>query len=239
MATRRITRKEMNRDDFVSAMGRFSIWMEDHVKEALLIGGGVLAVAIGSIVLVQYTGQRELKASALLGRGLEILHAPLRGAANPGTVPSGFATEPEKLNAALVQFDSLLQTYPRSRSGRLALYYKGLVLQGLGRNPESLKSLQEFLDADPKNYAAPMARATMARIWESTGERQKALDTYEALSRDTSGAYPPDAALFEMARCLEGMGKKDEARKVYERVAREFPESDYSREAQDKLKQSS
>ena len=39
-----------------------------------------------------------------------------------------------------------------------------------------------------------------------------------------------------MGICLEKMGKKDEAKKIYERIAREFPNSDYSQEAQGRLK---
>jgi len=237
MASRRITRKEMKRDDFVSAMGRFTLWMEEHVKEALLLGGALVAVVIGSIFLVQYLNQREAKASALLGRGLDMLHAPVRG--DGSTTPAeglSYGSEPEKLQAVVAQMDSLMQTYPRSRSGRLALYYKGLALDSLGRTEEALKSLSEFLEASPENYAAPMAQAAMARMLQNTGQSQKALEILERLSKQTSGAYPPQAALMEMGRCLEGMGKQDEARKVYERLTKEYPDSDYSREAQERLK---
>ncbi len=237
MASRRITRKEMKRDDFVSAMGRFSLWMEEHVKEALLLGGAVLAAIIGSIFLVQYLNQREAKASALLGRGLEMLHAPVQGDGSaPAAGSLSYASEPEKLQAVIAQMDSLMQTYPRSRSGRLALYYKGLALDALGRNEEAMKTLSEFLEASPDNYAAPMAQAAMARMLQSAGQSQKALEILERLSKQTSGAYPPQAALMEMGRCLEGMGKKDEAREVYERLTKEYPDSDYAREAQERLK---
>ncbi|MCI0655859.1 MAG: tetratricopeptide repeat protein [Acidobacteria bacterium] len=237
MASRRITRKEMKRDDFVSAMGRLSLWMEEHVKEALFLGGAVLAVVIGSIFLVQYLNQREAKASVLLGRGLEMLHAPVQGDGSAPT-PGGlsYASEQEKLQAVIAQMDSLRQSYPRSRSGRLALYYKGLALDALGRSEEAIKTLSEFLEASPDNYAAPMAQAAMARMLQSAGQSQKALEILERLSKQTTGAYPPQAALMEMGRCLEGMGKKDEARKVYERLTKEFPNSDYSREAQERLK---
>jgi TolA-binding protein len=237
MASRRITRKEMKRDDFVSAMGRFTLWMEEHVKEALLLGGAVLVVVIGSIFLVQYLNQREAKASALLGRGMDMLHASVSGdgsTATPGSL--SYASEQEKLQAVIAQMDSLMQSYPRSRSGRLALYYKGLALDSLGRNDEALKALSEFLETSPDNYAAPMAQAAMARLLQSAGQGQKALEILERLSKQTTGAYPPQAALMEMGRCLEAMGKKDEARRVYERLTKEFPDSDYSREAQERLK---
>ena len=237
MASRRITRKEMKRDDFVSAMGRFTIWMEDHVREALLLGGALLAVVIGSIFLLQYLNQREAKASALLGRGLEMLHAPVNG---DGSTPQpgglSYTSDQEKLQAVIGQMDSLMQSYPRSRSGRLALYYKGLAQDSMGRSEEAVKTLTQFLESSPDNYAAPMAQAAMARILQNMGQSQKALEILERLSKQTSGAYPPQAALMEMGRCLEGMGKKDEARKVYEQLTKEYPDSDYSREAQEKLK---
>jgi hypothetical protein len=68
----------MKRDDFVSAMGRFTLWMEEHVREALLLGGALVAVVIGSIFLVQYLGQREAKVGPPRP-GIEILHAPVKG----------------------------------------------------------------------------------------------------------------------------------------------------------------
>ena len=237
MASRRITRKEMKRDEFVTAMGKFSLWMEEHVKEALFLGGVAVALVIGSIFMVQFLGERELKASALLGRGLEMLHATLRTAnATASAGQLSYASEGEKYTAVLAQMDSLIQSYPRSRAGRLTVYYKGLALQGPGRNPEAMKTLQDFLDANPEHYAAPVARATVARLLQASGESQKALEIYEQLSRQSAGAYPPQAALMDMGRCLDGMGKKDEARKVYERLAREFPESDYAKEAEARLK---
>jgi TolA-binding protein len=237
MASRRITRKEMKRDEFVTALGRFSVWMEEHVKEALLLGGAALVVVVGSIVLVQFLSQQESKASNLLSRGLEMLHAPVRGdgsAPAPGALT--YASQQEKLQAVVAQMDSLMQSYPRSKSGRLGLYYKGLALEEMGKNDEALKSLAGFVESNPDSYAAPMAQAAMAGLLESTGQSQKALEIYQQLSRQTSGAYPPQAALMDMGRCLEGMGKKDEARKVYEQLTKEYPESDYSREAQTRLK---
>ena len=237
MASRRITRKEMKRDEFVSAMGKFTLWLEEHVKETLFLAGAAVAVVIGSIFLVQYLNQREAKASVLLDRGLEMLHAPVKG---DGSAPSpgglSYASEQEKFQAAIAQMDSLIQSYPRSRSGRFALYYKGLALDAMGRSQDALKTLSEFLEASPDNYAAPMAQAAMARMLQSTGQSQKALEILERLSKQTSGAYPAQAALMEMGRCLESMGKKDDARKVYERLTKEFPDSDYSREAQERMK---
>jgi len=74
---------------------------------------------------------------------------------------------------------------------------------------------------------------------EITVSRAKALEIYEDLSRHPKGNYPAEAALFEMGRCLEREGKADEARKVYERITREHPGSDYSREADLRLKEMS
>ena len=48
-------------------------------------------------------------------------------------------------DSSSTQMDSLRQSYPRSKSGRLALYYKGLALQELGRNDDALKALSEFV----------------------------------------------------------------------------------------------
>src|SRR5689334_17843275 len=127
MAARRITRKEMKRDEFVTAMGRITVWLEEHAREALILAAVLAAAAVGSVFFYQFLAQREEKASALLARGVETLHAPVQGAVAPATGggPS-FGSSDEKNRAVVDQMDALLQTYPRSRAGRLALYYKGL-----------------------------------------------------------------------------------------------------------------
>ena len=236
MAARRITRKEMKRDEFVTAMGRITLWMEEHVREAIILGGLLVAAAIASIVVWQFLAQREEKASLLLARGVEMLHAQVRGAdgANP---PGGltYGSGDEKYRAVLDQMDGLVQTYPRSQAGRLALYYKGVALTNLRKPQDAVRAIRDFLATSSGSFAAPMARAALARALDDAGEPQKALEQYEQLSRG-EGAYPPQAALLEMGICLEKMGKKDEAKKIYERITREFPNSDYSQEAQNRMK---
>ncbi|HEV8336013.1 MAG TPA: tetratricopeptide repeat protein [Candidatus Polarisedimenticolia bacterium] len=238
MAARRITRKEMKRDEFITAIGRFTLWMEDHAREALIVGGVLVAAALGSVFFFQYLGEREVKASALLARGVEMLHATVRGAGDPAAPAGGlvYGSTDEKYRSVIDQMDALIQTYPRSQSGRLALYYKGLALTGLRKPQEAVKTLEEFLAASPDSFAAPMARAALARALDDAGEPQKAVDLYEQLAQDAKGVYPPQEALWEMGLCLERMGKKDEAKKVYERLTRDFPDSDYSQEAQGRLK---
>jgi tetratricopeptide (TPR) repeat protein len=237
MAARRITRKEMKRDEFVSAMGRMTIWVEEHAREALILAGLAIAAVVGFVLVSQFLAQRESKASALLARGIEALRAPVKGAeasASPGGVV--YASREEKYRTVVDQMDALIQTYPRSRSGRLALYYKGLALLELKKPQDARKVLEEFLAGSSSGFAAPMARAALARALDDAGDHQKALDLYEQLSKGGDSSYPPQAALMEMGLCLERMGKKDEARKIYERMTREFPASDYSQEAQTRLK---
>jgi tetratricopeptide (TPR) repeat protein len=238
MAARRITRKEMKRDEFVTAMGRMTLWLEGHARESLILGGVAVAAAVGAILVYQFLAQREEKASALLARGVTTLHAPVSGAGTPATSGGvSFASSDERNRAVVDQMDELLQTYPRSRAGRLALYYKGLALTDLHKPLEAEKELEDFLAASAGSFAAPMARAALARALEDSGKHQEALNILEQLSRGRDGAYPPQAALMEMGLCLEKMGKKEEAKKIYERLTREFPASDYSQEAQGRLKE--
>jgi len=238
MAVRRITRKEMKRDEFVSAVGRLSLWMEEHVREALVYAGVTLALIVGTLLMFGFLARREDRASALLARGIEMVDAPVRGMDPSGQTQGflSFATEDEKYRAVLDQMDSILQTYPRSEAGKVALYYEGLCFSSLRRPQEAVRTLESFLSSNPGSFLAPMARAALAGALESSGDSQKALRIYQELSQGKTGSYPPQAALMEMGRCFEKLGKKEEARKVYRQVTTDYPDSDYSREADQRLK---
>jgi tetratricopeptide (TPR) repeat protein len=239
MTSRRVTRKQMRRDEFVTAVGRLTAWMEGHARETLIGIGATVLIAVGVVLVFRFLGQREENASLLLARGVEMLHAPVGAAGSPPGSPGGptYASEEEKQRAVQDQMDAVLQTYPRSEAARLATYYKGLSLASSGKPREAAESLRSFLEANPESFVAPMARMALAQALEASGERDKALAIYEDLSRHPKGNYPAEAALLEMGRCLEREGKVDEARKVYERITREHPGSDYSREADQRLKE--
>lgn len=239
MTARRVTRKQMRRDEFVTAVGRLTAWMEVHARETLIGIGVAVLLAVGVILVIRFLGLQEEKASLLLGRGIEMLHAPVGGASPGGPGGPSYGSEEEKQRAVQDQMDAVLQTYPRSEAARLALYYKGLSLASSGKSREAAESLRSFLAANPNSFVAPMARMALAQALEVTGERAQALEIYEDLSRHPKGNYPAEAALFEMGRCLEREGKVDEARKIYERITREHPGTEYSREADQRIKEMS
>ena len=231
----------MKRDEFVTAVGRLTTWMEEHARETLIGIGVVVLLAVGVILVFRFMGQREEKASLLLARGMEMVHAPVGGPGSAGGAPGSltYTSEGERQRAVQDQMDAVLQTYPRSEAARLALYYKALSLASSGKPLEAAELLRAFLAANPGSFVAPMARMALAQALEASGEAAKALEIYEDLSRNPKGPYPAEAALMEMGRCLERDGKVDEARKVYEKITREHPGSDYSREADQRLKEMS
>ena len=71
MTARRVTRKQMRRDEFVTAVGRLTEWMEGHARETLIGIGIAVLLAVGVILVFRFLGQREEKASLLLARGIE------------------------------------------------------------------------------------------------------------------------------------------------------------------------
>jgi tetratricopeptide (TPR) repeat protein len=233
----RITRKQMKRDEFVSTVGRVSAWAEENARMVLLLSGAAVVLVAAGVLGAQYLGSREAKASALLARGMEMAGAPI-AAAGAQVAPGGvsYASTGEKYRAVLDQMDAVIRTYPRTRAARLAVYYQGLAYANLGKNAEAVAALERFLDRDPDTLVSPMARAALARALEEAGQPDRAVAIYRDLAEGRGGAYPVEAALFEMGLTLERMGKSGEAREVFERITRDHPASDYSREAEGRLR---
>ena len=66
MAARRITRKEMKRDEFVTAMGRITHWIENHTRETMILAGVVFVAAATRTLKAAATDERFLPRRPLL-----------------------------------------------------------------------------------------------------------------------------------------------------------------------------
>ena len=237
MSTRKVTRQEMKHDEFVSAVGRITLWLEDHAQILLWALAGVLAAGGTGYGAWAYLDYRAIQSESSLSAVVEAYGAPVDLPADrAGAVAVSFATDEEKYRAVIDRADETLRDYGSTRAGRVALYYRGLAFLELGEVETAGEVLGEFRRRNPRHFLAPMAGRKLAEIEESSGNLDAACALYRELTDVDIAEFPREVAYLDLGRCLEEQGDRSGAVGAYQTVLDDFPESIYAADAR-RLKQ--
>ncbi|MEW5807500.1 MAG: tetratricopeptide repeat protein [Acidobacteriota bacterium] len=237
MGKHRITRKQMKKDEFVSAVTRASMYVEGNWKPIAYGAGIVAIIAILAYLIVFYSGYRDERASEIFNKGLQKLHAPV----NPGPdakLPASalrFPTEEEKNREALKSFDTVVNSYGRSKSASIALYYSGLCHMNLGNYDEAISRLEKFIKKETGLLLIDLAKSSLARSYFLKKDFETSARIWKELTEDNQTLYPKADALLNLAKSMEFQGKVLEAKEIYRRIAMEFPGTSSYQEAANKL----
>ncbi len=237
MGKHRITRKQMKKDEFVSTVTKMTIFVEEHWKYFAISAAVIAGIALISYLLVFYSNYRSQKASDLLNVGIEYFHAPV--APGPDAkIPSSvrtFATDEEKFAEALNKFEVILDTYSRTKAGRLALYYSGLCQMNLGRYDEASKRLEGFIAAKGDPFIMDIARSALARCYDQKKKFEASAQLWKQLAENSQTLFPRDEALLKLAESYESQGKNMEAKETYRKITQDYPGTRSALEASAKL----
>jgi len=215
---RRISRKELKRDEVAEAAVEARNWLEDHLSEVLKWGGIVVAV-----VLVVVAWQAWSRHSANVGR--EMLAGGI--AAYEEAVSTGVGFE-----GVLVTFDEALDKAGNRPAGQLARFYRGATLFRLDRLDEASTALEEVVGSTKISPTlAATTQSMLARVYVAAGRHEDAVGILSgAVESDTPG-FPQDQALLELGRLHASVGRDELARESWQRVLDEYPASAAASEA--------
>lgn len=244
MPTRKLTRKEIVREDSFHATVRETYESIIAHKRTILIGIiAALVVGLGFVVWRHYRSKSEAESKYLFGKALETFHASVQQPSGspadakpdqPAESKPEFKSENEKYTKALSQFNDAA----KAGSGQmkaLSLYYVGLCQQKLGKTDEAVKTLEADKDKLKDPRYSFLLKKSLAGLYETKGDYNTAIKWYTELLKSTASSYPKDDILMSLGRCYELTQNKDEAIKKYTQLAQEYPTSLYQREANDRL----
>jgi len=236
MGTRKITRKEMKQDEFVSTVGRITFWVEENLTTLLWGAAGVVVVVGLSYAFLAWRTSKNLEAQGALSVVLETYSAPVGNAAVPDN-PSqaSFATEEDKFRTVMVLADGVLESHGSGDTGQIARLYRGLAAFELAEDEKARTDLQAFLSANPSHFMAPQVRRKLAEMDERAGNLDQACDAYRELAQLDSPVLPEELSLLDLARCLAANGQPEESGATYQRILDDFPSSVYVTEARNSL----
>jgi tetratricopeptide (TPR) repeat protein len=210
---RQMKRGHYEEDQFQSTLHKAMKFIIRHKDTAIVIAAVII---IGGGYLI-YSSSRTEKQNP----EADILHTQAMG-----LISMGRFEEAEKILL------DLTTRFPRSRAGKIGVYYLGVINYHTGKFDESLKYFQEFLHIAGNDYLlAPSAHFGAACAAEGIKDYGEAQTHYKKIiSNKKSPFYFPAALSY--ARVTGLLGDKDEATRLLQELLDKDPPADIAMDAQ-------
>jgi tetratricopeptide (TPR) repeat protein len=225
-------KKELKRpDEFVSFWTRFGDQASRFYaanRRPVVVGATALATLIaGSIAYSAVAERNAVRSTQALERVHKIATADLVPAGSPPKddgVPH-FATEKERVEAALKELDAFRAAEPRSDLRPEAELRRGELLLALDRSDEAIATYDGLLHGKLDERLRFLAREGLGYAWERKGDLDKAQAQFAQLDEDAAAlpGFYKDRALYQKARITELKGNRDEAARLYHEVLDKNP----------------
>jgi hypothetical protein len=231
---RRLTRKQIKRDQFVSLVDRVFHWLGQNWRQAATGLGGVLAVTLVWWGVTAVLGSRSDAAARAIAQALETYAAPVGSAASADATVK-FATDSERLAAADKAFQAVKSRYWLTPQARVAELFLARISVDRGDQAQAIKLLGDITSRRTGDPVVRLAMLDLIRLRLANGEGKQLVAELEGMASGKDPRLPRDAALFQLARVWESEGKPEEASKLYRKLVEDFPDSPYRSEAQQRL----
>ena len=221
---RRISRKELKRDEFVEATAEATNWIEEHWADVVKWTVAALIVAVAILAWVQWTRSTNAAAGVRLSVAIESYQK---------LETAGFA-DAEGLDEVAATFAEIADG--STPSAPAARFYAGAAAFRLGRHDEAISQLEPIAsDGSTPSTLRAAARAMLIEALASAGQTDRARSEIEALIAEADPLLPPSAARLQMSAVRERSGDEAAARAALQRLVDEFPDTAEAREARERL----
>ena len=206
---KRVERRQLKEDEFVSGMTRFLDLMKTWKRE-LLIGLGVLVLLALVFLGIIFFKNQGLKAeSRVFG---EII-----------SLREGLDAKPENLP----RLEKLAGSGSYARVAYIALATYWLEKGDLDKAEKNASAVK----ASRRDFVAYEAQDLLAQILVRKKDFGRALEIYARIEKEKPSSYPLDAILFHKAEALELKGDVREAVAAYKKLQEDYNQTYYGYEA--------
>jgi tetratricopeptide (TPR) repeat protein len=226
---KKITRKQLKRNDLAETMGRTVDYVSHHRRGVTegIVGAAVLVALVAGFFLLR--AFRENQAGRELSAGLAALDTPLAG------TPAGVGAQKTFPNAAARNKEAedhlkKAADHPGTAAGQAA----NLILASRGKTPNPSESFARAA-RDGKAEVAAAAELDAARLLASQGKKSEAIDRLKRAIESPTSAAPKDALLFALGEIYEESGSASDARATFQRLVADYPNSPYRNDARQKI----
>jgi tetratricopeptide (TPR) repeat protein len=236
----RLSRKEIKRDDFASAVGRSVEYAEAHTRMILYaIGAGVLLAAL-VFGIRAFLVHRSAQANADLTAALKVYAAPVATAPPSPPKPQDknqpiFPDEASRNARAKELLQGVRRDHRFTDAADVAGLYLAQIAANEGNLAEARRLWKEFVDHHKDSAPAAEARVNLYDLDRREGKAAELVGQLRGLLDDASSPLPKDIVLYQLGLTYDKLQRKQEAIDSYQRILDEFPQSGYRQEAQQKI----
>jgi predicted Zn-dependent protease len=235
---RRLTRKQIKQDDFVTVIDELIHWLSENWRQAAMGLGGALLVGLVYWGFTAFLGARNDSAAQALSTALAQYEAPV-GSSAPANATVKFNTDSERLAAAETAFHRVASRYWLTPQSRIAKLYLARIEVERGEREKAIQLLGELSAKHSTDPVVRLAMLDLVRLRLAKGETSELVPELEAMASGQDPRLPRDTAMFELAKVWERAGKPAEATKTYRKLLEDFPESPYAMEARQRVSSAS
>lgn len=220
---RRITRKQLKEDEFVSTVDNLIRRFGEYWKMALVALGAVLVVVFVWWMIGQWSGSQADAASAKLNQVIT--------AYQEAVVPGGAGD----LSDAEAGFAEVIEEYGRTTQGDVARLYQARIELGRGEADSARATLVQLVNRHKDDALGRLAALDLVRLRTASGQGAEVAAELEKMVVGRNTQLPRDVALFELGEVFVAEQKPDQAREYFQKLVDEFPESPYLTQARKRL----
>ena len=187
--------KETEKDPFLDSVNKLQNHYKNKRSLYIQIALSILAI-VGIINFL--TGKSEItnsKSSSLLGISL-------------------IALEKNDLENAKIQFESLIDEFPKTENAQIAKFYLGKIKYNEKLYSESEKLLIEHYKGAKNNFLKISTTVMLSDIYSINKDYTIALDWLKKGEKIQSNPYFKNLLKIEQAKVLLKLGKKDESKDI-------------------------
>lgn len=135
------------------------------------------------------------------------------------------------------ELSEIIERYPRTYAAQRSFFLSGILYMEQENFAEAADSFGRVADRFPEGHLALIARANQATAYEENSQPEEAMDAYRELLTMRPDSSPLIArALFSLGRLSETLSPDSEqSRDYYERVVNEYPQSNWTSLARNRL----
>ena len=232
----RLTRKDIKRDEFASAVGRGVEYAETHTRQLVTTLVVVLGAVLIGLLIYFYADHRAEQANEALADAVKVYGAPIdpTGAKPNDPVQPTFASEAAR-QARAMELLTKARGYAWTDAADVASLYVAQLDAGSGKLAEARDLWSSFVKKHGEHALAAQARIDLLDLDRSQGKGQQVAQQLREMLDQGDPPLPQDVILMQLATTLEQLNRDQEAVQMYQRLLDEYPQSPYRQPAQQKI----